>query len=497
VFSPASQPDGFRQVQRLRLRVGHEDAANRARIAIEDGLATADFADHGRLVFIRRLRLPAFAEDFNGPAAARAIEATFRAQLPSAVHATDAGAAEAPIVWFEDALEAFVEALALRAEGRPLTAWFWPQVDAEIFATPAPEVAVVFAALLRPSDPAVEARVLPVLAQRWRSFSPSAFARFIAALPEPATEHKPTLIYRPESAPPAGAQWTEARARIAAAAAVSAKKAAWVARWELVAAGLLPADATPLERAPLVAAAVESSVSVHAAHAPDIRAPESPAPLAPATRSELRVRRNPRVPESPSRPQALRNYLHQIAALEPVSSMTAASDESELFQALPPWLAGARASAHAGFFLLVNAWHCAGWTQWLEEQPRDLVPSIAAAWLERWSRRLALPEDDVQRQAWQPQNEALPPEIAAELEVWMKRTRRWLRTGARIGPASLVVREGLACVTRTHIDVAFPLDAVDLRVRRCGLDANPGWVAWLGRIINFHFIEELHGNRAR
>jgi len=493
-------PDGMRQVQRLRLRVGHEDAVNRARVAIEDGLATADFADCGRLVFIRHLRLAAFAEDFNGPAAARAIEAVVRAQLPGAVHATDAGAAEAPIVWFEDALEAFIEALALRAEGRPLAAWFWPQVDAEIFATPKPAIAAVFAALLRSDDPAAEAGVLPVLARRWRSFSPAAFARFIAALPEPVPARKPTLIYRPERPPAPGGLGTGAKARIAAAAAASPAKAAWVARWELVAAGLLAAEATPAERADPIAAAVESSVSTHTARAPDIREHESPAlpALALVPQSELAARRNLRGAESPLRPQALPNDIQQLAALEPAPSVVDPDEIADLALALPPWLAGARASAHAGFFMLINAWQSAGWGEWLEEQPRDLVPHIAAAWLERWSRRLALPAADAQRQAWQPTvPEVLPPEIAAGLEAWSRRTRRWLRTGARIGPASVVGREGFVCVTRTHIDVAFPLDEVDLRVRRCGLDCNPGWVAWLGRIVHFHFIEELHGNRAR
>ena len=43
-------PDAVFRNQRLRLRAPRRDAAERARIALEDGLATADFNDAGRLI---------------------------------------------------------------------------------------------------------------------------------------------------------------------------------------------------------------------------------------------------------------------------------------------------------------------------------------------------------------------------------------------------------------------------------------------------------------
>ncbi len=52
----------------------------------------------------------------------------------------------------------------------------------------------------------------------------------------------------------------------------------------------------------------------------------------------------------------------------------------------------------------------------------------------------------------------------------------------------------LACTAQvvsnaSHIDVYYPLNAVRLDIRLAGLDVNPGWVPWLGRVINFHYIE--------
>jgi len=40
----------------------------------------------------------------------------------------------------------------------------------------------------------------------------------------------------------------------------------------------------------------------------------------------------------------------------------------------------------------------------------------------------------------------------------------------------------------THLDLVLPLEDVDLRVRRLGLDSDPGWCPWLGRIVAFHFV---------
>lgn len=39
----------------------------------------------------------------------------------------------------------------------------------------------------------------------------------------------------------------------------------------------------------------------------------------------------------------------------------------------------------------------------------------------------------------------------------------------------------------THLDCHYPLSAVRLSVRRAGLDLNPGWVPWLGRVVTLHY----------
>ena len=42
-------------------------------------------------------------------------------------------------------------------------------------------------------------------------------------------------------------------------------------------------------------------------------------------------------------------------------------------------------------------------------------------------------------------------------------------------------------LTSTHADVWLGMDQTDLRVRRAGLDLDPGWVPWFGRVVRFHY----------
>jgi hypothetical protein len=71
--------------------------------------------------------------------------------------------------------------------------------------------------------------------------------------------------------------------------------------------------------------------------------------------------------------------------------------------------------------------------------------------------------------------------------AWLTACRRWLRRHAGIGLADLVLRPARFGMTATHVDLLFRLDQADLRLRRAGLDLDPGWVPWLKRVIGFHY----------
>ncbi|WP_368738011.1 hypothetical protein [Myxococcus sp. AM009] len=58
---------------------------------------------------------------------------------------------------------------------------------------------------------------------------------------------------------------------------------------------------------------------------------------------------------------------------------------------------------------------------------------------------------------------------------------------AHMGLRALVLRPGRLVATRTHLDIVFAASQVDIRIRRAGLDVNPGWVPWLARVIQYHY----------
>ena len=81
--------------------------------------------------------------------------------------------------------------------------------------------------------------------------------------------------------------------------------------------------------------------------------------------------------------------------------------------------------------------------------------------------------------------------------LWLAACRRVLRRRVGIGLASAVTRPARLAIGATHVDLVFPLSTVDVRVRRAGLDIDPGWVPWLGRVIAFHYVDRGRGPEER
>lgn len=80
------------------------------------------------------------------------------------------------------------------------------------------------------------------------------------------------------------------------------------------------------------------------------------------------------------------------------------------------------------------------------------------------------------------------PDLTLWLASWVVAMRRWLRRYADITLRELVTRTGQIAATRTHIDVLFDHTLVDMRIRAVGLDFDPGWLPWLGRVVAFHYV---------
>jgi hypothetical protein len=86
---------------------------------------------------------------------------------------------------------------------------------------------------------------------------------------------------------------------------------------------------------------------------------------------------------------------------------------------------------------------------------------------------------------------SLSPELRRFLHFVLPYARwrldRALR-GARLEEALL--RTGRLYLTATHVDLVMPMKEISVPVRLAGLDANPGWMRELGRVVTFHFVQE-------
>jgi hypothetical protein len=88
-----------------------------------------------------------------------------------------------------------------------------------------------------------------------------------------------------------------------------------------------------------------------------------------------------------------------------------------------------------------------------------------------------------------PQALQLASTVDQQAQVWLTAVRRWLRRRAGLGLASLVLRPARLDCTPTHLDMHFYVNDVDMRVRRVGLDIDPGWLPWFGQVVTYHYQE--------
>ncbi len=88
-----------------------------------------------------------------------------------------------------------------------------------------------------------------------------------------------------------------------------------------------------------------------------------------------------------------------------------------------------------------------------------------------------------------PQNQEKPQPVstAVLLQIWHHALAQWCFHFTKMSLSELIVRPARVTASKTHIDVIFNINDIDIRVRRAGLDQNPGWVPWLARVVYFHF----------
>jgi hypothetical protein len=525
-----------RRVQRLHLRAPDDTLAGRGVRLIEDALRTASLPDAGAGVLLfRRVTLGRFGADVAPQTLSLALERRIAALRALAIHAAAPDAAQSPAVWFRDALEAHT-LLALRiAEGEPAHEWFWPLVVPQLqpAGSAAARLRAVFRSLCkRPEAPIALQLLARALAQRGHA---NLLRAAVGAAQTAKLLHARTTGAEPQTAPapaadvaPRAARELAASRRIGGSGAHVGPHRASPAR----AAGTASPDRKRRDDAAVGTTRPPPPTPRNAAHAtaqPELTM-HAPAPAraaqpdltmhVPAPARAADEQKNGRL-DQPPWPDAAPTEAGGLLFLLPVLSRLGyerwledwpqwaplAIDRRMLALvcarlALPPhdpaWqLCAAPALPSPERFCAPSAWDdgiaaCgAAWRRDAAAAGTRLWDGsgrlLLAAW-PGWRRPAAVGSLLRGRRVVRCDGETRDADLSAAVTAaWLTACRRWLRRRARLGIATAVTRPARLSLTPTHADVFFDLNDVSLPVRRAGLDLDPGWVAWFGRVVGFHY----------
>lgn len=503
-----------RHVRRLSIRAPDAALARRGAFLIEDALRTASLpGEGGGLLLLRRLRLPPFSPAASAQQVALRLEAQCRAAaVVDGVMADDAMLAGAPAVRFADALSAHMALTRLILGGHQGRAWCWPLVVKDY--RPALSMGPALRALALSLATLPEA---PAAVPRWSAHLVAQATGVVTALLTALDAEDVSRLQQACGGAPrrdAGvmpAQWHAALDRSARRFGREDGRHRWLAGVAVlcgVEADLdddprrsdearghsppaiypPPPGRDPADRADFAGALDRGHAAALTASAVRDPAPEAgphrtPADVATSASrfdgasAQARPTDPAAAPATPQRAKVAARSTAQLAASAD-GEATADARAGQIDRDAEA------ATAVGGLLFLVPLLAHLGLPAALADGSArgDLPQRVFATLL----RRLSIADDDP---AWQLCEARLLADAGADLDAvrWLATCRRHLRLQLGTGLYSLVCRPAMMRVTVTHVDVRLPIEAVDLRIRRAGLDIDPGWVAWLGRVVRFHY----------
>ena len=479
MFPPALSRND-RRIRTCRLRAGENASVHRLRFMMEEALRLASLPgeSEGRVYYFRSVHVSGLPESGNRRAWLDAFQAALLALARNAVHGLRPDSHRADAVFFRSEQEACEALLFTALRGWPMDAWFWgsvsetgPGASAGSHATEAiaklsrseaswiAVAAVVFDRLLAARlEPVVLLNLISETATRgWLSEFGNSVMQPDA--PIRATLRMPVL---------------QTLERAAQAFGADNPRVIWLATLAVILAS--PAEmengtAISRARATLRECAVRERRVADVG--PDTQIADGPSWHAAATINPPESVRESDPPEKRSE-QLLRT---DLAAARPVIEQGRCFGEP---------------TAGAGLYFLVNVIARFGIAH--------RTPGIG--FLARFFRCVAQyagiqSHDSILLWTSMALEEADPEEEVNEhlQRVWLRKIRRWCRRNGEIGLREIVRRPGFVTLTRAHLDVSLSIDSADIRIRRIGLDLDPGWLPWFGRVIHFHYRHrgELHG----
>lgn len=482
------------QVNHLHFKTSEPDATRHAALLVEDGLRTASFPDEGgRLVIVRSLALGRIGHNASALTVSMQIEQALQRLPMQLVHATSATAAKAPAIYFRDEVEAFILFARQLAQGISPSAWFWQrlipgyrpeQSCAEGYRLLLQTLLAKDAGnllLLRLVEQLVEAGIVdPLLALLQPQDGELLLQRYgwqprptplKASIPQPM-RHKPafTALLRTW-----GQRWKADEPRTLwlanllsaieqplrlADPHLSTQSQQWI-DYEL------SLRHTELEALSTVLHAVADADSDQGLHTDVIN----------------RTVQTAKQPNVSTRP--LDEPVVVPSKAIPATGQDGAVTDDEASQ-VPLWESELQPTAAGGILFLLNGLTRLHFGDWLVEHPQWLEADLPLRLLATLCQQLAVAEDDP---VWQMISVAGAEGDGIEQVIaqWLAQLNAWCSEIAELDLAMIVLRPARLHATPTHIELYFSLDQVNLRIRRVGLDFDPGWVAWLGRVVMFHY----------
>ena len=479
----------LRRVCRLHLRAPTDTLARRAGALVEDALRTASIpdADGGRVYLIRQLIVPAIRPGDSANTLALNLEQRLATLRSSAVHASDPRAAAADVVYFDDEAQMHtltIAALALACD----QAWFWSCLDSSAngaqsraerlqhavlhLAATAPGVLSLSRVLQR----AVEEEWIDTLLSAVQPRAGPALLRACApglrpVSPRSTDRDSDRAVTSAHSA--AHSRWLVVLRRWSTTWGINDERSTWLAAMSAIA--LQPVSATAPEL-------LQKLTHQRLERAQQLTGTEPP----------LSDFAQPQQERHEPEQQQLHSQHPEQPLVHPVIEPTISPKELNAHTTAPrntEWFTSA-----GGLLFVVQALRHLRFDEYGRENPALIEQGLAAEFLRNIAQRTRTPPDDPILTAILGESDESTRASACvnplDVVEWINAVRRWCRFSARIGLYSLVRRPARVAYTRTHIDLSFALRSVDIRVRRAGLDLDPGWVPWLDRVVLFHYTNE-------
>ena len=470
-----------RSVRRLSLRAPSDDLAARGSALLHDALHTASLpgSSGGTCVVIRQLALGRISANASPASIALLLERAADEAASMAVPYDGPGAESAEAVRFPGRAEALI-ALAARHSARlPTDAWFWDALVPGWQAASSRPARFRLLLDVASSEPDVIVLVAAIVA---RAVAARCERELFDGVREADALWWLTAIGPPtvDSGPSPGAddlsmsRWAAAACRSDHGWAVDDIRVVWLAT--ALAIRDNPARAADPQLPSRISARLRDGLSISQAKPEDrvARRGDSPPRVIPEVRDELEttelLRRD--VAKALSAPQA--SAIHDGGRAH-----------ETIDRSVTDW------TGFAGLLFVIPILVRCGFVEHLRASPAQLEDRFAERLLGYIARRCGAVEDD-------PLVLLFPFDPGPDhedLRSWMNVVRKWSRRHARLGLITLTRRRGRVYASETHLDIEFDLSQLDVRVRRAALDVDPGWVPWLGRVVQFIYTDSRDRTR--